>query len=481
MAQLELTNVINISVSAAQTGINSYNTSNLAIFTDETAANSFGNLGYAFYLSPSQVATDFGSSSKTYQMALAIFSQQPNILLGGGQLIVILMTTATQTLALSGVAASGAFTVAFDGNTSASIVYTSTASQIQAILRSVPGLEQVVVTGSIAGQSLVVKMNGVYGAAPDLFTFPANTLQTSGITSITITPTISTAGESIAGAITRTSTLVQYFGILVDETLAVIGQTDLLAAAAVVQTLVKMAFFVSYDQADIADGGMLDLLTTGGFTHSRGLYYGDSSDDGINALLMSAAYAGRGLSTAFSGSNTTSTMHLKQLATIQPDPTMTQTILNIALAAGADTYVSLQGVSAVFCSGANLFFDQVYNLNWIVGALQVAGFNYLATSSTKVPQTESGMDGLKGAYRTVCQQGVTNQYLAPGAWNSSTTFGNQADLILNIGQVGYYIYSTPISQQLQADRVARKAPLIQIALKEAGAIQSSTVIVNVNA
>jgi hypothetical protein len=200
----------------------------------------------------------------------------------------------------------------------------------------------------------------------------------------------------------------------------------------------------------------------------------------LNDIVMMASYAGRALSTNFSGSNTTQTMNLKQLQGVQPDPTMTQTIQNLATAAGADTYVSLQGDSAVLCAGANTFFDQVYGTQWLVGALQVSGFNFLAQASTKVPQTESGMDGLKGAYRVVCQQAIINQFGAPGSWNSSTLFGNPADLVSNVLQVGYYIYSLPINQQLQANRVARQAPLVQIALKLAGAIQSSTVIVTIN-
>jgi hypothetical protein len=113
--------------------------------------------------------------------------------------------------------------------------------------------------------------------------------------------------------------------------------------------------------------------------------------------------------------------------------------------------------------------------------LQIAGFNFLAQSSTKVPQTEQGMDGLKSAYRNICEQAITNQYGAPGTWNSSTSFGNQGDFLANISQRGYYIYSTPISRQSQAAREERQAPLVQIALKEAGAIHSSAVIVYVNA
>jgi hypothetical protein len=173
-------------------------------------------------------------------------------------------------------------------------------------------------------------------------------------------------------------------------------------------------------------------------------------------------------------------MALKTLTGVQPDPSMTQTLYNEALAAGADCYVSYQGDPAATSFNANQYFDDVYNLQWFVGALQVAGFNYLAQTGTKVPQTESGMDGLKGAYQSVCQQAVINQYAAPGTWNSSTTFGNQTNFLANIANVGYYIYSTPISQQSQAARVARQAPVVQIALKAAGAIQSSSVIVNVN-
>lgn len=374
--ELSLSNVINISVSAAPLGLSNYNTSNLAIFTDDVAGEDFGDLGYKIYLDPGEIATDFGSSSDVYKMALAVFSQQPNILAPGGYLVVI------------------------------------------------PLLED----------------------------------------------------EALADAINRTKDLIQYFGIMSSN---IELQADMLDAAAVVQTLNKIAFFAQRAEASVAEGGALDLLRSGGYSNSRGLFYG--SDNDLDALKFQAAYAGRALSVIFSGSNTTSTMHLKDLSTIQPDPSMTQTLLNLCVAAGADTYPSLQGVAKVFTSGENKYFDQVYNLQWLVGALQIAGFNYLAESSTKIPQTENGMDGLKGAYRNICEQAVSNQYVAPGVWNSPTTFGNQADMLSNIAQRGYYIYSIPVALQSQADRADRIAPLVQIAIKEAGAIQSSTVVVYVNA
>lgn len=484
MSQLSISNIINVSVSQSNLGVNAYNTSNLGLFSDEIPADTFGDAGFKAYVDAPDVATDFGTASKTYQMALAIFSQQPNILAGNGQLIVILMSTALQTLSLSGVPASGAFTISYGGNTTTSLPYTATASQIQAALQLLPGLAGVSVTGSLASQSLDIQMGGVYGSTPSVFTFPSNTLETSGSVSITITPTIYMDGQTIGAAITAASTLVQFFGIIATETVSQIGGTDVAAAAAVVQALNKIAFWVSYNTADIEADGILTDFTTGAFSQSRGLYYGDDSVvsgyEGLNAMLMMAAYASLGLSVNFSGSNTTTTMNLKTLNTIQPDPSMTQTIYNNAATAGADIYPSIQGDSAVISNGANQYFDYVYNLQWFVGAIQVAGYNYLAQTSTKIPQTESGMNGLKGAYRNVCQQAVTNQFLAPGTWTSSTTFGTQALFFDNIAQQGYYIYSQPIAQQSQTNRAAREAPLVQIATKTAGAIQSSSVIIYVN-
>ena len=373
---LSLSNVVNVSVSAAQAGAGAYSTSNLALFSRDTPGGGFGALGYKIYVEPGEVATDFGTSSDTYKIANSVFSQQPNILAGNGYLVII----------------------------------------------------------------------------PFL------------------------ALETLAAAIARTEDLVQYFGLMADE---ISSEADMDAAAAVVQALNKIAFFVSKTSADVAPGGMLDDLATSGFTKSRGLYYGAST--AIGASVMAGAYASRALSVNFEGSNTTSTMHLKDLAGIEPDPSMNQTLLGQCQDAGVDVYVSLRGVPKVYCSGINDFFDQVYNLGWLVGAIQLAGFNFLAQAATKIPQTENGMTALKGSYRAVLEQAVTNQYAAPGSWTSATTFGNQGDFLANIAQRGYYIYSSPIATQLQAAREARQAPLVQIALKEAGAIHESSVIININA
>lgn len=261
------------------------------------------------------------------------------------------------------------------------------------------------------------------------------------------------------------------------------SDADILAAGAVCEPLRVKLFASSYLTAAIA--GVFTNVKSANLKHTRCLLYTvdyltGGAGSALSARIMAASYAGRAMSVNFDGSNTTATMHLKDLVGIVADTGITQTILNNCQTAGVDVYVSMGGLSKVFTSGGNDFFDNVYNLDWLVFALEVAGFNALATTSTKLPQTETGMAVLKGAYIAVLQQALSNGFIAPGSWNSPELFGNPSDLKRNIAGIGYYIYSQPVTQQSQAARAARQAPLVQIAVKFAGAIQSSDVIVYFN-
>jgi hypothetical protein len=482
--QLPLSTVISISASQTPTGVGQLNKSNLAILTrDLPNTGTFGTLGYQIYFTPTQVGVDFGTSSYTYKMALAVFGQTKNILSPGGYLVVIPMiagTAAIQTLALSGVAASGSFVLNYSGTyggATVAINWNDTAAVIQSKLQAIEDLRSCTVTGSISSESLVVTMVSVNGVAPAL-TVTANTLETSAPAAITFTITTTTpgvAGEPVAAALARTTNVVQYFGVIVCE---YVVQADMLASAAVIQAATKIIGIGSTFAADVAVGGYLALIQSEAFTQTRGLYY--SGPTMLSMLQFVAGYMSILLSTNFAGSNTTQTMNLQQISGVVADPNITNSIWELAQAAGADTYVSYQGYQAVSSTGTNKLADQVYNLLAFSSDLQVAGFNYLAQAGTKVPQTEAGMSGYKSALRVVCEQYVSNQYLAPGTWTSPSTFGNQVAFQNNITQRGYYIYSSPISQQNPAQRVARDATLVQIAGKQAGAIQSGAIIVSIN-
>lgn len=471
--ELSLSNVVNVSVAVAQRGAGKYNTSNLAIFTHEAYdLESFGDDGYKIYLGPSEVGEDFGTASQTYKQALKVFSQSPNILAGDGYLVIIPIAAEVQSVSFPAAPVSGVFKLNYGILPTANINWDDTAAQIQTKLRAVAGLEGVVVSGNIP-DGLEITFYGVYGDIAAL-TVSDNTLS-DGVDPVVPVVAEVSAGKTIAQAITASLGLVQFFGIIGTK---MFSEADGLAAAAVVQPENKMLALVSNDPDDTAEGGYLDLIRSGGYSHTRAMYRSGNAEIGLGFI---ASYMSRLLSVDFTGSNTTITMHLKDLVTEQPDLDIDQTLLTQLESAGVDAYISLEGVPKLFTSGENFFSDQVYNLLALVGDLRITYFNYLATTSTKITQTEQGMDGLKSALDAVFAQYVKNGYIAPGKWNSPDTFGNQADFLANIEQVGYYMYSTPISKQAQADREERKAPLIQCALKEAGAIHKGSVIIFVNA
>ena len=369
---IDISNIVNISVSTPPSGLAPYSVNNLAIFTKDTPVGTIST--FAVYSNSSDVTADWGSTSNVAKAAVAIFSQSPNILTGGGRLIVVPMV----------------------------------------------------------GQ------------------------------------------ETLAAAVDRIKGSVYFGGF--GQTFAA-DSTETLAAGAVAVADRKLYFVVSHDAADL-DGanGLLFKIKDQKLTQVRGLFYSVSAD----AETFKWAYAGRAMSTNFSGSNTTQTMQLKQLAGVSSDPGITSTIYAKMAAVGADGYTSVAGRPTLVSFGANWFFDDVYNLNWFVGALEVAGFNLLGTTSNKIPQTEAGMDLLKSAYRSVCTQAVANRFVGAGQWNSPDTFGNPDDFRRNISERGYFIYSEPVALQSQADRETRAATLISVAAKFQGAIHSTSVLVYIN-
>jgi hypothetical protein len=295
------------------------------------------------------------------------------------------------------------------------------------------------------------------------------------------------ASETLDEAMVRASALVYFGGCSHEYALAAGGSgasgpggetgiAEMLTAATTAESLDKLLFLTSELEADITAAGNFDTILDQSLSHARCLYHGATGQ--LDSFRW--GYAGRAMSTNFSANNTASTMHLKSLAGVSPDDAQTQTLLNKAVAVGADVYVTIAGTPCVLSHGANGFFDDVYNLDWFVGALEVAGFNFLRTTGSKIPQTEAGMDGLKGAYAKVCIQAVQNGFIAPGTWTAYDTFGDPESFRRDIAQLGYSIYSQPVALQSVSDRAARKAPVIQIAVKYNGAIHSSSVIVNFN-
>lgn len=493
MTILDINNVVNVSVSSVPQGLSSVNMNSVCFFTTETPDNLDQ---YRVYLNARDVATDYGTGSETYAMANALFAQTPNILSGGGRLIVAPMidavsatqgrfVTANISANLSSLIAvtDGDLRVVLNGSnidlTGVSFAGCSTLADIALILgRKLPDAlvsatsTAITVKSKKTGADSTVVLEALSGgtgtnlAAAGLLNTAAGT-DTDGEDS---------SGETIVDALARVSALTQFVGFFTNLH---VEESVYLSTSTAIQSLSNIWVNATASISDIL--GVCTDIGAAGNTKTKCLVYTFGIDE---ANLMCAAYVGRSFSVNFSGSNTFLTMNLKALATILPDTGITQTIYTNAKAAGVDTYDNF-GIGAVTSTrygSTGLYFDEIYANLWLQFALQIAGFNYLASTSGRVPQTEAGMNGLASSYIKVLQQGITVGVIGVGLqWNSSETFGDPESLRASVTAVGYYVYWQPIAQQPQPERADRIAPVIQIAIKRAGAIQHSDVLAFVEA
>lgn len=122
------------------------------------------------------------------------------------------------------------------------------------------------------------------------------------------------------------------------------------------------------------------------------------------------------------------------------------------------------------------YFDEIIYLDKYQNDMQLAIMDLLVNNN-KLPQTEAGMTRITDAIKVVCDDMKRVGFIAEGKW-----LGNDI-LELKYGDTlpsGYLIQHEPIDEQSQADRDARKAPPIYVALKLAGAIHYVTIQIDVN-
>ncbi|ELJ2785687.1 DUF3383 domain-containing protein [Salmonella enterica subsp. enterica] len=187
---------------------------------------------------------------------------------------------------------------------------------------------------------------------------------------------------------------------------------------------------------------------------------------------------GRAFTVNFNGSNTTITLKFKQ------EPGITYETLTTDQAAALDAkncnvFVYYQNDTAILQQGVMSggdFFDERHGLDWLQNYVQTNLYNLLYTSTTKIPQTDAGVTRLLSNVEQSMDQSVTNGLVAAGVWNGGPI--GQLDSGDTLTK-GYYVYAQPLSEQAQADREARKAPVIQVACKLAGAVHFADVQINV--
>lgn len=480
---LSPSDIIQVSIQGTPQGLAIPNVNTVALISSELPAWA-GAQDYAIYKDPTTVAQDFGSNSLAAAIANSFFSQNPNPIQTQGYLVIIprLHNIAIAAELVVQDIDYKAVSTGVGGN-NITIQYTTGAIAGSEVVTVLSNAITVQIASGVSTAAQILAAINATGAATALITASvigiSTNKQTAPLGPTNLAGGSASALEPVHTAMIRTVNEVSYFGVILDF----IPTAPFSTLPAYVQGQDKMLIVASNSKSDMASNGILGQLAAKNQNNIRGIYY----NDGVAADTwgFAAGYASRLLSTDFTGDKTCITMNLKSIVGYGPDTTLTEGDLVTALANGVDVYPpfgfqGLTGVGKLYTSGANGYADQIYNQYWLKFALQVAGFNFLSQTNYKIPQTETGMDGLKNAYRQVMAQSVNNGMAAPGAWNSPTIFGNVATLYTSIAAIGYYVYSAPVAKQSSADRNARKAPLVQIAAKMAGAIHTSSVVVQIN-
>ena len=478
--QVPVSYTVNVSLSAVPKGLGTYNTNSIAIFSNEEA--NF-NENYIAAITPQTIKEAYGSNSLTYKMASALFTPPFNFRTGDGYLYVFKYdgTNATQGTVTTGALASklenftsvtdGGLKLTIDGTTTTIVGLNFTACKTlddicTVILSQNPDCYVYVEDGAIVFKtkrpgSSIALVSGASGT--DIY----GTSYLDGANATTVNGTDATG--SLADAIDSAKEQVTFGGVLTTQFL---DDTTLLAQAQAIEGKDVVFYNELQSLKDIAVTGAANKAA--GNSKTRLLAYSMGAEE---AKIAVATYATIAQSVNFVATDTANTLNLKTLTGVAPDINLNDTYVLSANTNGVDIYGNTGGYGCVYSNNNNGYTDDVVNALRLVKDLEVAGFNYLRQTNTKIPQTEKGMTGLKSAYAEVCERFVNNGVAAPGSWNTAIPFGNPELFRENIEKRGYYIYSLPIARQSQEEREARRAPIVQIGVKLASAIHFSSVIV----
>lgn len=296
----------------------------------------------------------------------------------------------------------------------------------------------------------------------------------------TLTSAESGSTETVVEAVNACLQYTNWYGLVVADDVVssgdVLDADDVIDVATIIEaSSLSRIFAVTSGSSGIIDStsstDVASRLKAGKFARTFIQY-------STKSVYAAVSVFGRAFTVNFNGSNTTITLKFKQEPTV-PYETLTVGQAASVDAKSANVYVYYANDTAILQQGVMSngdFFDERHGLDWLQNYVQTNLFNLLYTSTTKVPQTDAGVTRLLSNVEQSMDQSVTNGLVAPGLWNGGP-----------IGQLspgdtltkGYYVYGQPLVQQAQSDREARKAPLIQVACKLAGAVHYADVQINV--
>lgn len=496
-----ISNIINVALLPEGEAAARDNMNVVAVMTSQQTGPLSTANRYELYTDIASVAADFGTDSQMYQHATAFFGTNPNPINAGGVLVAGYWRGASESVAATAATLTGAqlveTTIVYQmqaiSDGSMSITIDGGAVALSSLdFRAVTSLDEiatVVDTALTTNGSAEVVNNAIvitsattgalslmeYAVAHTSGTFVGTLLGLSdGSGAVTVQGAAADTldAETQVAAVTALKALVNFKGVSIID-----ADTDenraLMAAWAQANSVLVYEVFSGSTYLDLdADTNVVWANKLAGYTNYRMLY----SAAGNRRLATS--YMARAHTVNFNADSSALTMHLKTLAVTAED--YTQTVIAAAKAVGLDLYTTVKNTACVLTSGANDFVDNRYNLIAFVDAVQTDMYNLLKLTATKIPQTRRGVNQLIDQGEKTTRGFVRAGVFAPGTWSSPDYFGDRETFERNIEGNGFYWIAGSLADQPQADRQARKSPVLQAAVKNAGAVHSVDIIINFN-
>ena len=252
---------------------------------------------------------------------------------------------------------------------------------------------------------------------------------------------------------------------------------DVVAAVTEAETLgLTMVFFdTNNTDAVVASPTNADVFTTlhnAGKVAGIGIY---SNTDYAGAALMGLAM---GLEDGTDAS--AFDLYFQNLAGV-PTMAVTETGITNLLAKGGNVYIQ-RGQSTKLIDNGQCIDGTPYDETMYLDLTQKILRQYVlevltSTGTRKVPQTDDGMALILSAVTSGMEYMKRIGFCAPGVWTA------QPFESINTGDVlamGYQVFADSFDNMSAADRAARKAPPVYVAMKLAGSVRSVVINVNVN-
>lgn len=249
------------------------------------------------------------------------------------------------------------------------------------------------------------------------------------------------------------------------------------AVAAWAETAMPLVTFF-YDTSDVAviSSSTLDVcsnLKALNYTRSIGMYATNQGGNFPNNVYAGAALMGvaMGLNTGLA--NSFFTLKFKQLVGIATEPLSTTQVVD-AEGKNCNLYLSYANAYEITEQGTmagGRFFDEILNLDVLVADIQFSLMTEFVDNPS-IPQTDPGEALLIHTVNAAAGRAVQRGFLAPATWEGVKIINlAPGDPVPN----GYLAQAYSYSTQSTANRQARQAMPIYLAICEAGAVHFLTI------